>query len=194
MRLNKLLLFLLVGLTTALSFPFSSLAHNPPRGSETAGYIVNADKHAGVSSDSYYISNSGAAYVTTELRSYIRQGEDMWDGAAVSFHENSSSGTGRVVAYRDANTGTVAYHRTHSTNSSGHILSWTIGVNYSTWDTLNSSKKKMVLAHEFGHAVGLGDLTWAENKRLMMYYKVSNDSYHYSVTSYDKKGATYCDS
>jgi hypothetical protein len=193
MKIKKILLYSFIGTILTCTLPMTTYAHTPPRGSETAGYIVNADKHAGVSSDSYYISNSGAMTVSTELRSYIRQGEDMWDGSPVSFYENSSSGTGRVTAHSDPNAGYAAYHRTLSTNSSGHILSWLIGVNYYNWKELDPSKKKIALAHEFGHAVGLHDLEKAENVRLMMYGKIGDDTKQYAVTSYDKKGASYCD-
>jgi predicted Zn-dependent protease len=49
------------------------------------------------------------------------------------------------------------------------------------------------IAHEFGHAVGLAHLTWDENKRLLLYKSMRNDTLQYGVTSYDRKAASYCD-
>lgn len=64
-----------------------------------------------------------------------------------------------------ATPGKIAEIYTSNTNSSGHFTSWTIAIRSQEESNLTMA----VMAHEFGHVFGLGDLKTYSNRYKLMY-------------------------
>lgn len=118
--------------------------------------------HAGTRSMTYYYNNSkGTSYAT-----YFEQGKKMW-GSKISLSRVSSSVSPSIELivwdifsfpydFR-ANATTEPY----SKPPPSHYKRWKILVNQENFDPLSSYQKNAVMAHEIGHAYGLGHVNSA---------------------------------
>jgi hypothetical protein len=156
-------------------------------GSESVGWKIDADGHAGTDLDSYSIN----AFVTDRTRQDIINGAARWESSPVSFYQVSSGGTGHVSQYSDIDSDIPAYYLEGSTNSLGHLLSWSIHVNGPVFNSVSEETRLTIIAHEFGHAVGLYDLYYSYNDDKLLYGEIRDDGSHIGYPSYeDELGAS----
>lgn len=154
-------------------------------GSENDQWILDINNHAGSKNISYKIDTSS---VNTTYAGYVTEGASRWNSVGpVSFSQSSTNFKGEISAYNDPDTSTVAYFGNYQ-SSNGHLTSWRIFLNITNLEKKTVEGRKVTMAHEFGHAIGLNDLKDSNNIGVLMYgYSDRNATY---PTAADKAGAT----
>ncbi|MCL1807832.1 MAG: hypothetical protein FWG31_09040 [Oscillospiraceae bacterium] len=128
---------------------------------ENCGWDIDENNHNSGTTVYYKFDNTDT-YLTTTMKAYVTGGAALWSGT-VTISE-SITPTGTVTTYSYPNDGYEAKFSDFSSNvTTGHLTTWKIQINraYTTTNAL--------LAHEFGHAIGLKDLTSFANADKLMY-------------------------
>lgn len=182
--MKKFILLLLV-CSVISSVCITANAHSSLQGSiiswgESIGWSIDESYHTNTLTVKYEV---GYLSQSVRYRNYISEGADKWR-SLITFTESSSNPVGEIYSkYIHDNPDAFALFTNPTANSSGHLTSWEIQINDSNSDDISSA----VLAHEFGHVIGLNDLYASNNRNKLMYpYEARTVS---SPTSYDITGA-----
>lgn len=131
-------------------------------GGETVGWSIDEDIHTNGTTLTYSFSTSDS-YLSSTYKSYVTTGASRWSGTVTITNKTDGTGVGTISTFYNPNSGTIAQFCQWSTNSSGHLTSWEIQMNRA------KSQSSAILAHEFGHAIGLNDLYADKNVDKLMY-------------------------
>lgn len=132
-------------------------------GGENVGWSINELCHTNGTTLTYSFSSEDS-YLTDQYKSYVLEGAALWSGIVNIENKAGASGTGMISTYYLPGTNiateicnAVAYGNT------GHLLHWEIKMNRAY------SISPAAIAHEFGHAIGLNDLSDSKNSDKLMY-------------------------
>lgn len=132
--------------------------------------------HMGTKNTTYSYASST---VKNNYSSYVSSGIALW-GSRISCTESSSSMGTITVSALDSNanaTLTPSY-----SPATKHMLSWTLTIYSKNFDGNTDAGKKNTIAHEIGHAYGLGHVDYSNQ---IMYHTYSETK---GITSYDVAG------
>jgi len=146
-------------------------------GGDNVGWSIDEGIHTNGTTVTYSFDYLDQ-YLTDTYRMYVTMGANYWSGTVTITNKTDGSGTGKISTYSNPNTYTIAFFGEYSSNSYGHLTSWKIKMNRAKTVT------PRVLAHEFGHAIGLNDLN--SSNKLMYGYSGGTAT---SATSSDLWGA-----
>jgi len=149
-------------------------------GGDDFGWSIDEGFHTNGTTLTYSFSSSDS-YLTSTYKSYVTNGASKWSGTVTITNMTNGTGTGLIRTFNNPNTSAVAWFTNFSANSSGHLTSWVIEMNRS------KTQSSTVLAHEFGHAIGLNDLYARKSSNKLMYGYTSGTAT--GPTSSDKWGA-----
>lgn len=130
-------------------------------GGEEVGWIIDERFHTNGTKSSYYIDPS----ISAADAALIELAAESWS-SVVTFTrvENTRDpAEGFLISYYNPTAPAATFVST-STDSNGHFVSWTVKFNR------KHGISKGTAAHEFGHAIGLNDLTGESNSGSIMYY------------------------
>ncbi|MFS1518477.1 hypothetical protein V1503_18750 [Bacillus sp. SCS-151] len=171
-----------------LSPSISSAHTSGPDGSESEGWVLKLNGHAGTSLDSFSLNPK--ITIGGSLYNEILGGAAKWDSSDVSFYHNSSgNGVGYISTFTQPDSDTIAQFYGRDTNSQGHYIRWTMDINVPRYNDYDTADRKIILAHEFGHAVGLKDLRDTSNNDKLMYGTTKEWDWPSYPTPADKTGA-----
>lgn len=135
------------------------------------------------STTSYYYYDN---YLSSNSKTAAGSGTSSWNNTSskVKYYFSSSSYITYVAETYNSNVGWDGLTNTTYNSSTGIVINETVTVNTAKTDTYtNSTALKSVLAHEFGHVLGLADdgtnptlmngYTWGANSRYG-YYGISS--------------------
>lgn len=165
-------------------FPNNVNAHTSScdGGSESRGWIVHCDSHAGTTSYNYRFEYG----LSSEYKGYTYTGVARWNNISIVYVSYSSSSDNLVTSYGGPDSSTAAYTKSW-VYSTGHKARWEIGYNRYVMGNRSSTQNNSTGAHEMGHTIGLADLDYSYNSKKLM-YGFGTRTEHYP-TSYDKTGA-----
>ncbi len=133
--------------------------------------------HMGSKNTTYHYSSST---VKSNYSSYVTAGIGLW-GSYISCAETSSSPMGTItVSAMDS--GATADTLPSYYTSNNHIASWVITIYSTNFDGNSDVGKCRTIAHELGHAYGLGHVSYSSQIMYHTYTETIN------VTSYDRAG------
>lgn len=131
-------------------------------GGEDVGWSIDEGYHTYGRIITYSFSSTDS-YLTSTYQSYVKNGASKWSGVVKITNETDGSGTGLISTFNDPYTGVVAMFCNYEADGSGHLTTWQLQMNRAY--TLSAA----VLAHEFGHVIGLNDLYQSKNSNKLMY-------------------------
>ncbi|MCL1807834.1 MAG: hypothetical protein FWG31_09050 [Oscillospiraceae bacterium] len=135
---------------------------------ESCGWDIDENNHTDGSTLYYKFDNSDTN-LTPTYKGYVTGGAALWNGT-VTISE-SITPTGVVSTYNQPGSGTYARFAEFTSNkTTGHLTTWKIQMNRAY------PQSNALLAHEFGHAIGLLDLTSFSNADKLMYYHVTGSA------------------
>lgn len=148
----------------------------------TFGFPTNYT-HTGTKSLTYYYGNAyGESYHTR-----FTEGKNLW-GTNINLQRSTNSDTANIIFRVDTSFPSaiesaygVTQYRSGGTPPM-HTMQWTIAINKPKFDVLSIYQKKVVTAHEIGHAYGLGHI--GSTAQIMYFNPLSS----MSVTTTDKSG------
>lgn len=149
-------------------------------GGEDVGWSIDEDYHTNGTTITYSFS-SVDPYLTNALKSYVTGGASKWSGTVSIINKTDGTGAGTISTFNQPNSYTVAKFCDYSADSNGHLTSWKIKMNRAY------TQSAIVLAHEFGHVIGLNDLYEEKNAGKLMYGVTSGTAT--APTALDKWGA-----
>ena len=149
-------------------------------GGESIGWSIDENYHTDGTTLTYSFSSSDP-YLDSTYRSYVTTGASLWSGIVTITNKSDGTGTGEISTFYNPNVGVVAQFYEYSADTSGHLTSWKIQINRAK--NVNAT----VIAHEFGHAIGLNDLYEDQNIDKLMYGLTSGTAT--SPTTSDAWGA-----
>lgn len=95
-------------------------------------------------------------------------GAALWAGTVTIEKQLNGTGVGKIRTFNDASDSTIAKFCEYTTSvTTGHLISWCIRIN------LSRNVTPIVMAHEFGHAIGLKDLYTSQSSDKLMYFQDS---------------------
>lgn len=152
-------------------------------GGESVGWMINEDKHTNGRTLTYAYE-AGDPYLSATYKTYITDGANLWSGTVSIVRKTDGTEKGTIYTeYKVGNETTATFWGT--ADSSGHLTKWKIALNR----YYSSSINEKVLAHEFGHAIGLKDLYNSSNANKIMYGYSGNGWTATGVTTTDRWGA-----
>lgn len=131
-------------------------------GGDDFGWRINEEYHTNGTILIYSFSRNDS-YLTSTYKAYTLLGASLWDGTVSITNIAGGFGTGTIQTFDDPMTGTIARFKDFWADSSGHLFTWIIEMNRS------KPQNAKVLAHEFGHAIGLIDLYASKSSNKLMY-------------------------
>ena len=132
-------------------------------GGEDFGWSIDESYHTNGTTVTYNFSSTDQ-YLTDTYKSYVINGASLWSGTVnIVNREFDNNGTGLISTTYNDDTQVYARFYDYFADSSGHLTSWKIEMNRA------KPLSATVLAHEFGHAIGLNDLYDARNSGKLMY-------------------------
>lgn len=131
-------------------------------GGDDFGWRIDEDCHTNGTTLTYSFSPSDP-YLTDSYKSYVTNGASKWSGTVSIYEIIDGHGAGTIRTFSDPRINTIAQFINPNIDSSGHLLSWVIEMNRS------KPQSATVLAHEFGHAIGLLDLYGSKSSNKLMY-------------------------
>ena len=149
-------------------------------GGENVGWGIDESFHTNGTTITYSFLSSDSNLNST-YKSYVTTGASRWSGTVTITNRTDGSGTGKISTFNDPNSNTVAKFCEYTANSSGHLISWSIKMNRAK--TVSAT----TLVHEFGHVIGLNDLSSSTNNNKLMY--LYSDRTVTNPTSSDKWGS-----
>ena len=140
-------------------------------------YMDGVTIHMGSKNTTYAYSS---AAVKSAYSTYVTAGISLW-GSCISCTEESSSPMGEITVSAmdsgaNADLGPSYYPSTM------HMASWTLTIYSKNFDGNETAGKYRTIAHEIGHAYGLGHVDYSSQ---IMYHTYSP---YKNVTSYDRAG------
>lgn len=133
--------------------------------------------HMGSKTTTYGYSSTT---VKNAYSTYVTTGIALW-GTYISCSESSSSPMGTITVSAMDNDANADLLPTYY-SSSKHIASWTLTIYSENFDDNEDAGKYRTIAHEIGHAYGLGHVN---NNSQIMYHTYSATK---NVSSYDRAG------
>lgn len=152
-------------------------------GGEDVGWSIDEYYHTNGTNLTYSFSNSDPYLTDTyAYKSYVTNGASRWSGTVTIVNKTDGSGTGLICTHEDANTVRLARFFDVTVDPYRHFDSWTISMNRM------APLSPAILAHEFGHAIGLVDLYADQNSNKLMYQYIGDTNVS-MPTALDKWGA-----
>ena len=152
-------------------------------GGESVGWMINENKHTNGTTLTYdydaYDPNLSAVYQT-----YVAYGASRWSGTVDIVRKTDGTAKGLITTEYNSRSSDNAYFEGR-TDSSGHLTSGKIVINRYYEDDIDSK----VLAHEFGHAIGLMDLYERSNGNKLMYGRTGSNWTATGLHATDRWGA-----
>lgn len=187
MRIKKI-----IAVKISVIFIISSLfnissAHNQSgwvTGGEYVAWVYVSISHTNSNNLLYKFNESDPYFSTSNnpnYRNFIIQGAALWTNYSDITVSQSSSAVGEVLTYTSSSDGYNAKFYDQKADFSGHLTGWKIGMNRS------NTPNAISMAHEFGHAIGLDDLSGLANTNKLMYGSASTTAIY--PTAFDKWGA-----
>ncbi len=150
-------------------------------GGDDVGWSIAENRHTNGTDITFSFSETDPN-LTYALKMNVAHGAYMWLDTVVISGKNDGSGTGYIETYYNANDPAVAKVCNYSTDrTTGHFTSWQLLMNRAYTQT------NAVLAHEFGHVIGLNDLYSSKSTNKIMYGFTSGTAT--SPSALDKWGA-----
>ena len=149
-------------------------------GGEDVGWSIDEGYHTNGTTITYSFS-SVDPYLTNALRSCVTSGASKWSGTVSIINKTDGTGTGTISTFYDSDSTTVAMFCEPTVDSNGHLTSWQIKMNRAY------TQSAVVLAHEFGHVIGLNDLYEEKNSGKLMFCYTNGSAT--APTALDKWGA-----
>lgn len=181
-KISRLLSVFLILLMLSSTFVITAYADDidsflVDRSTRWANYNDGVTIHMGTQNTTYKYSSST---VKDTYSAYATTGIGLW-GAYISCTESSSSPMGTITVSAmdsgaNADLGPSYY------TSTMHMASWTLTIYSQNFDGNSNAGKYRTIAHEIGHAYGLGHVDYSTQ---IMYHTYSASK---NVTSYDKAG------
>lgn len=174
--------FVLALVLITLFCPFAHAHPGAVRGGEDVGWNVDANCHTNGTALTYSF-DSYNQYLTPACKSAVNNGAKMWSGTVTITNKTDGTGAGRICTYPGTQGSAIARFDNPRTVS-GHLVSWEIQINTVRVSSINDK----IMAHEFGHAIGLIDLRETRNRQKLMYGNYDNWT-STGLTDSDKWGA-----
>jgi hypothetical protein len=127
---------------------------------EYSGWDIDESNHTN-GNTLYYKFDSTDTYLNSTYKKYVTDGAALWN-PTILISENPNA-IGTISTFYYDNTGIIAAFGEFSSDSSGHLTSWKIKMNRA------KAVNKIILAHEFGHAIGLLHVNDISNSDKLMY-------------------------
>jgi hypothetical protein len=169
MKLMNKLIAIVTALSVFLAMPLETSAHQIGSGTvlgdNTNGWITMPEAHLNGTHFTYNIVIGGFGnqpFMPAGVIQAILDGANSWAPTITSSHtmsQNNNSGHFGVVRYvseSDILPNRAAEAR-RTTNNSGHAIAFTVALNPRPQHEVHLMRKE-ILAHEFGHVIGLNDL------------------------------------
>ena len=162
-------------------------AHSPNHdtlvsGGERVGWSLGSS-HIGDFSGAYFYDSFNTS-LTSSLKSITNSGASMWSSYKSFYQVGEHQGLGEIITENKVNNVIATFYCFNVDSSNNHFNGkWFIRINLHKIGVYTST----VAAHEFGHAIGLDDLTSSSNNNKLMYY--SNATSASGPTTADKMGA-----
>ncbi|MBQ4641921.1 MAG: hypothetical protein IJB47_04850 [Oscillospiraceae bacterium] len=159
-------------------------------GGEDVGWCAYEERHMNETSMTYSFQD-GNAFLLDENKADTHTAASRWSGT-VNFQYEEEGGAIEItmintmpIRYDEDGNEIIVYATTEPTQSgvNGHPQKWKITLNY----RFNADITPGVIAHEFGHVIGLNDLYESQNSNKLMYYSRTENTH--SPTSSDRWGA-----
>lgn len=127
-----------------------------------AGVIVYGSEAKGYMVDSEQLREKKATFNTSaldaEYKSYVTGGAKLWNDTGVVTFKQSKNSPNRMYTYNDKNTNVAGLCARTGVSANGKILVFEIRLNKYHFKKMGKKLNKALVAHEFGHALGLEDL------------------------------------
>jgi hypothetical protein len=166
-------LFILIGISSVSAH--TNMQSEIISWGEDIGWNIDEYNHTNGSTVTYDFRNG----VLNIYQEATNSGASAWE--VVDVVQTSSSPTGEIYAFPDEHTDVLASLQQYTADANGHFTEWLIWINSALY--VDSG----IMAHEFGHAIGLLDLYEIQNEGMLMYnlYPCSASA----PTTMDNRGA-----
>jgi len=131
-------------------------------GGDEVGWSIDEGVHTNGASLTYSFDSTDSN-LTPTLKNVVRAGAGLWSGTVNIQEKTDGTGKGLITTYNEAGSGVIAKFCEFTANSSGHLTAWKIKLNRA------HTQNQVVIAHEFGHAIGLNDLYEYRSRYKLMY-------------------------
>lgn len=164
-----------------------NLVYDDCIGGEDVGWCAYEERHMNGTYMTYSFQY-GNAFLSDENEADTHTAASRWSGT-VNFQYVEEDGTIKINMIKmededgEEEVDVLAITTPSGSSVNGHPQSWTITLNYYTRDIITPG----VIAHEFGHVIGLKDLYESQNSNKLMYYRKTEATH--SPTASDRWGA-----